>query len=307
MANLHHSAKLYIFEGCDGCGKTTAAKQFAADIDARYVHFPALPRVKRGLARMYVEAMLPALLGYQSVVFDRSWLSETPYGQVFREGLDRLTLADRRMLERLAMRCGGVVIHCRTTWKHVVENYRRRKGQEMLRNEAQLKDVYTLYNKLKTHLPLLSYDFQMDVLENVMTRAMDVQMTPHPLTLASAGNWEAPTILVGEAFAERKDQDAYYQWPFASFSGEGCSQWLTEELDPLISESELLWINSDQNLGEIFILNELKRRQVIALGSVASEELREAKIQHEAVDHPQYHKRFYANKPYELINLICPE
>lgn len=307
MANLHQSAKLYIFEGCDGCGKTTAAKAFAKDINARYAHFPALPRVKRGLARMYVEAMQPALLGYQSVVFDRSWLSETPYGQVFREGLDRLTLADRRMLERLAMRCGGVVIHCRTTWKHVVENYRRRKGQEMLRNEAQLRDVYNLYGKLKTHLPLVSYDFEMDVLENVMTNAMDLAMTPHPLGLASAGNWDAPTILVGEAFAERKDQDAYYQWPFASFSSEGCSQWLTEELDPLIHESDLLWLNSDQDLSIIHSLNEHKQRQVIALGSVAAATLREARIQMEEVPHPQYHKRFGQGKPYELINLLCPE
>lgn len=305
--NKHQSAKLYIFEGCDGCGKTTAAKAFAKEIGARYVHFPALPRVKKGLGRMYVEAMLPAILGYQSVVFDRSWLSETPYGQVFREGLDRLTLADRRMLERLAMRCGGVVIHCLTDWSQVVCNYRARKGQEMLRNEAQLRDVYNLYGKMKTHLPLVSYDFKQDVLEDIMTRAMDLQMTPHPLNLASAGNWDAGTILVGEAFAERKDQDAYYQWPFASFSGEGCSQWLTEELDPLIHESELLWINSDQDLSVIPALKEHRERQVIALGSVASGELREAKIQHETVDHPQYHKRFHQGKTYELINLLCPE
>lgn len=307
MESSQRSKHLFIFEGCDGCGKTTAAKEVAEQFGAHYVHFPALPRVKKGLARMYVEAMLPALLGYQDVVFDRSWLSETPYGQVFREGLDRLTLADRRMLERLAMRCGATVIHCLTDWSHVVGNYRKRKGQEMLRNEAQLRDVYNLYGKMRAHLPLVSYDFKQDSLEDAIGRATDMQMTPHPLNIASAGNWDAGIVLVGEGFAERKDQDAYYQWPFASFSGEGCSQWLTEELDPIISESELLWLNSDQDLSIIHTLNELKRRQVVALGTVAAEELREAQVAHETVSHPQHHKRFFAGKPYELINIICPE
>jgi polyphosphate kinase 2 (PPK2 family) len=110
------SKVLTIFEGPDGSGKTTAAREYAEQTGARYVHFPALPRVKHGLGRMYVEAMLPALLGYHDVVFDRCWLSETPYGEAFREGQDRLTQADRRMLERLALRCGAVVVKCLPEW-----------------------------------------------------------------------------------------------------------------------------------------------------------------------------------------------
>ena len=88
------SKKLTIFEGCDGSGKTTAAREFAEQTGAKYVHFHNLPRIKKGLGRMYVEAMLPALLGYQEVVFDRSWLSETPYGEAFREGRDAGTVGD---------------------------------------------------------------------------------------------------------------------------------------------------------------------------------------------------------------------
>jgi len=106
VTTLNTCKRLTIFEGCDGSGKSTAAAKFAEEHGAKLVHFPALPRVTNNLARMYVEAMLPALLGYQDVVFDRCWLSEEPYGTAFREGQDRLGVVSVRMLERLAFRCG---------------------------------------------------------------------------------------------------------------------------------------------------------------------------------------------------------
>lgn len=298
------SKTLTIFEGCDGTGKTTAAKKYAKEIGALYVHFPALPRVKKGLARMYVEAMLPALLGYQDVVFDRSWLSEIPYGQVFREGLDRLTDADRRMLERIALRCGGTLILCQTAWETVRTNYQKRKGQEMLRNETQLREVYDLYKLHRGHLPWLGYDFQHARLEDIFEASIQIRTPCHPLDVQSAGNWAADIILVGENFAERKDQDPWYQWPFASFSGEGCSQWLTNELEHVRQENELLWVNSDQDLS---FLDGSEDREIYALGSKAAAELSKLNIDAAVVPHPQHHKRFHSNQPYELIKLILPE
>src|SRR5882757_4772670 len=101
---------LTIFEGPDGSGKTTAAKAFAAEMGARYVHLPQFKRVTTGLPRMYLEAMLPALLGYQDVVMDRCWLSEVPYGRVFRDGADRVGEISRHMLERVALRAGALVV-----------------------------------------------------------------------------------------------------------------------------------------------------------------------------------------------------
>jgi thymidylate kinase len=299
------SKTLTIFEGCDGSGKTTAAKEFAAQTGARYVHFPALPRVKHRLARMYVEAMLPAVLGYQDVVFDRSWLSETPYGEAFREGRDRLTKADRRMLERLALRCGAVMVLCQPSWDTVRDNYRRRKGQEMLRNERQLREVYDLYKMHWTHLPWLPYDFENDSLECVWS-TVNLRRTPrHPTKFSSAGNWDARIVIVGESFDERKDHDSWYQWPFASFSGEGCSQWLTNQLEYVRREGELLWVNADQDL--TFLGNHQGLDfDIYALGTEAERELFNLKIHHTRVSHPQHHKRFHSNQIYELIKLITP-
>ncbi len=299
------SCRLTIFEGPDGGGKSTAAQAFAKATGARYVHFSALPRVGKSLGRVYVEAMLPALLGYQDVVFDRCWLSEMPYGAAFREGKDRLNNASRRMLERLAMRCGAVVVKCQPAWETVKANYLSRKHIEMLDNEHQLKTVYDLYAEQPTDLPELVYDYTKEdllTISKLMNDVESVRFPRHPLNLASAGNWDGEFVLVGRSFAERKDNDAFYQWPFASFSGEGCSQWLTDQLDSIeVGEDQILWLNADQDLSILYDLNATK---IVALGNEAYDQLYRLKIQAQVVPHPQSWKRFNAKQPYPLLRII---
>lgn len=297
------SNKLTIFEGPDGSGKTTAAKAFAKASGARYVHFPALPRVNKGLARMYVEAMIPALLGYQDVVFDRCWLSEGPYGAAFREGQDRLGDPIIRMLERLALRCGVVVVRCLPDFQITKQNYLSRKHLEMLDNERQLSDVYNAYGRTIPHVATVDYDYVRDPNYEALWDSIEEQRYPlHPLSLQSAGNWNGHIVLVGHNFAERKDQDSFYQWPFASFSGEGCSRWLAEQLDrENIVEDTLMWLNSDQNLE---VIHELKYDKVIALGDEAAEQLYRLKITAQVVPHPQAWKRFNSRRRYPLLDLL---
>lgn len=299
------SCRLTIFEGPDGGGKSTAAQAFAKATGARYVHFSALPRVGKSLGRIYVEAMLPALLGYQDVVFDRCWLSEMPYGVAFREGKDRLTEASRRMLERLAMRCGAVVVWCQPEWETVKANYLSRKHIEMLDNEHQLKTVYDLYAEQPTDLPELVYDYTKEdllTIPKLMNDVESVRFPRHPLNLASAGNWDGEFVLVGQSFAERKDNDAFYQWPFASFSGEGCSQWLTDQLDSIeVGEDQILWLNADQDLS---VLYDLTPERIIAMGTEAYQQLYKLKIKAASVQHPQTWKRFNFKQHYPLLDLI---
>jgi thymidylate kinase len=302
------SRQLTIFEGADGSGKSTLAKKYAEATGARYIHFPALPRVNKGLARMYVEAMLPALLGYQDVVFDRCWLSEIPYGTVFREGQDRLGNITIRMLERLAMRCDGRVVYCNPPLAVVKQNYRSRKQLEMLDNEDQLEAVYKIYDAMivsngtmlnwETH-DYTKYSDSELAIERLATNTISVVSAGHPLHVMSAGNLHAPVVLVGQDFAERKDQDSFYQWPFASFSRDGCSHWLTRLLDEdSISERDLLWVNVDQQVEDI-----IKPTQtVIALGNKASQRLHSLDIDHIELPHPQYVKRF--NESYRLVSII---
>lgn len=306
MTTPSTSRKLTIFEGPDGGGKSTAAEAYAKYVGAKYVHFGPLPNVKDGLARMYVEAMLPALLGYQDVVFDRCWLSEVPYGSAFRDGADRLGHSAVRMLERLALRCGGTVVYCLPEWTTVRNNYLSRKEIEYLQNEDQLQHVYEVYASQTTDLPSVFFDyttdrsdspFYIDLSDKVEAR----RQRRHPLSVATAGNWDADVVLVGESFAERKDQDPWYQWPFASFSNQGCSQWLTKQLNSIgISERDLLWVNADQDLSSVIGAE----KQVIALGTSASQSLLVSGIVHERIPHPQSWKRFNGKQRYPLLDLL---
>src|SRR4051812_18522188 len=110
MTNGTHSKRLVILEGPDGAGKTTLAEQLGRR-GWLVVHLGPFLQVDDDLARLYVEAMMPAILGHADVVLDRCWLSEIPYGLVMRDGDDRLGW-QRRLLERLALRCRATVIRC---------------------------------------------------------------------------------------------------------------------------------------------------------------------------------------------------
>lgn len=300
------SRALTIFEGPDGSGKSTAAGAYAKYTGAKYVHFGPLPRVKDGLARMYVEAMLPALLGYQDVVFDRCWLSEVPYGVAFRAGADRLGPDARCMLERLALRCGAVVVSCLPAWEVVRQNYLSRKELEYLESDDQLHQVYELYAAQDTELPALRFDytttqggrpFYLELADQIAA----ARLSQHPLAAATAGNWDAGIVLVGETFAERKNQDPWYQWPFASFSGEGCSSWLTTQLRLAgIREKELLWVNADQDLGTVIHAG----CRPIALGTSAKAALEARGLEHDVIPHPQAWKRFHSGQRYPLLDLL---
>lgn len=146
---------LTIFEGPDGTGKTTAAKIMAERTKSAYVHFGA-----ETTAVDYLKAMAPVLRRVQNAVFDRSWLSERPYGKAFH-GRDRLGDDARYALEQLAMRCKAVVVKSTLPWQVVRTNWESRGAKvEMLRETEQLYHVYELYEAEPTDLPTVGYDYR---------------------------------------------------------------------------------------------------------------------------------------------------
>lgn len=299
-----HSRRLIIFEGPDGAGKTTAARALAHEIGAHYVHCGPFRGVRGGLPRMYVDAMLPAVLGYQDVVMDRSWISEPIYGEVFRKGDIRMPNATIRMLERLALRCQTLVAFANTTWDIVLANFLKRPQEEMLDKADQLKEVFDAYGKAWMHTSLPTVRFDYALREFDLNDFVSVMSVPHPLDVHSAGSKQGIICLVGDSFAAHKDEDHLYQWPFASFSGQGCSRWLTDHLNEAdLGEELIFWINADQpHLGR-----ELAGRgsRTIALGAEAMKKLSSAGVNYlGAVEHPQAWKRFKAGQEYPLARMI---
>jgi hypothetical protein len=146
-------------EGPDGAGKTTEARLLAGIVGGRYVHCtPFLHHKERGsIGRLYIEAMLPALLGYQTVVMDRCWLSEPIYATVVRKKEPRLDPIDIRMIERVALRCAPQVVVVRPPFE-VTRN--GTVGREEYANSVQdLKAIWGMYGRpLGTCLPTTIYD-----------------------------------------------------------------------------------------------------------------------------------------------------
>lgn len=281
--------RLIIVEGPDGAGKTTVARKIAKFVGAEYVHFPALPKVGPTLARAYIEGMLPALLGFRPVVFDRSWLSEEPYGIAFRNGYQRIDTFDKRILERLAMRCGAMVIKCFPPTEVVLQNYRRRRNVEMLENETQLERVYKLYRSQITHLDEIEYDYtleQDDVLLHHLFETSAYETGRHLLNVKSSGNWDADNVMVGSFNDEPGDTDSLHQWPAVGFELDSVQKWLTKVLSASgVPENKVLWLDSDQDLSVVAHL--FSGRNIIASDVGTYKILYQEKIQARGIPSPK--------------------
>jgi len=301
-----------IFEGPDGSGKTTAAAYYADVIGARYVHLGPFTGVNRCLARLYIEAMLPALYGYQDVVLDRSWLSEGIYGAVYRDGADRIRAWRRRMLERVAMKCEAQVVLCLPGINRCVSNFnaRRNLGGEYLDTEDHLRAVYLGYEEahesgeftdLQTHL----YDYE----TNSETDLKELRGThpTHPVRDVTGGNLDAPFVIVGDSVEATREHDSLFKAPFVSFGGKCSAAWITSRLQAAkIKEHELLWISTENNCLEHVeeLLDTAPREHVFALGRDAALLLADTEYPFMMVNHPQHARKFGMNKGYKLIKAI---
>jgi len=318
-----YSKSVIILEGPDGAGKTTLAHQLADRLSARYVHLGPMTNVK-DIGRIYVEAMLPAIMGYQTVVMDRAWFSEEPYGTVFREGKLRNDNVIDAMLERIVLACTGLVVYCDVDQRLLVESFAARKGKEYLDRADQVLAVARAYRErmARTNLPVFQYDYTKDVLfgasglfNDIRHQLKDKGPRPHMPSWQSAGSLDGAVLLVGEGFTGHQNTDTLLQRPFVSFARNGSSYWLTRQLQVAeIPENELCWVNQDQGpetIGDI--INAMPHLKAVAcLGAEASKTVDQGNIQILRADgvpvynlpHPQHHRRFKHHEPYPLIDII---
>src|ERR1019366_6058590 len=98
-----------IFEGADGAGKTTLIEKIRCEnkwVDFKIFHHGPCSG-ENSIARHYLASLEAAR--HLPTFMDRSWMSEPIYGSAFREGQDRIGVAFRRMLDRVALSLGGIV------------------------------------------------------------------------------------------------------------------------------------------------------------------------------------------------------
>jgi thymidylate kinase len=202
--------QLTIFEGCDGAGKSTAAKELAQATDAMYVHMGPMPYASgASIFRATLDAMMPALLGHRNVVLDRAWPSEFIYGDVYRNGKHRLSEDDQRALDRIAMRCSAVVVRCDPGLRAVQQSFESGR-EEMLDNVEQLNRVYWRYRQLTdyTDLPIVDFDYTKQDVTSLSFRMSIYDkrncVPLHELEAPTTGNLAATHLVV-------VDDEAYKQ------------------------------------------------------------------------------------------------
>ena len=309
------AARLWILEGPDGSGKSMLADALVGAggvlAGAHRVHCGPFPQVGRGLARLYVEAMLPALLGHRDVVMDRSWLSEPIYAQARRHAPSRLDAVDLRTLERVAARCQTVVVRCLPALDRCLAAYRERRPTEYLKSEAELRAVWDLYAAgLRTTLPTVDYDYADGPPPG--DRAQTAATLPHPLAAASSGHVKAEALLVGDRLDEIREHDPLLRLPFVGLSGSGAARWLTAQLERAgIPESKLLWAcaNEGDGLRPLLAAPGVRPRIVVALGDAASRAVDHdvgliPGVEVVCADDPRRARQQSASRPYELIKRL---
>ena len=213
----------------------------------------------------------------------------------------------------MSTRNGTRLVYCLPGLEVCLETFRSRRGEEMLDREEQLEAVYRRYDVqvdyVSSHLPSVVFDRTKHTVSRDLLSVggllipgrehWPIPTVAHDTRLATVGNRLAPVCIVGEAFTERKDNDAWQQYPFVSFNRQGCSAWLADYLESLnVREDELCWANADFDL-ELLDAS-ISAQSYVALGATAAKALDDAGLNYTLVSHPQHQKRFNSHDEYPL-------
>jgi hypothetical protein len=296
---------IIILEGPDGAGKSVLATTLQHRLSAQgqkvtLRHHGPYPTVKDpsinylgGLKRFGHSDN-----ARQALVIDRCWLSEPIYGAALRKGVDRVGVASRRMLERVALKIGTIVVRCRPPFEVCQRNWAARKGIELIQDNEVLQQVHALYGAMHehTHLPVIDYDYTgaRDALDPLW-QMIDALRHYRPPSVG-IGAWSSKSmLLVGERVSRYGISD---DLPFMSFHRGGCSQWLALQLEAWgVREDRLYWVNA-ATASPDFLGRVDAPPRAIALGQAAARWCRHAGLNYVTVPHPQHQKRFHHNEPY---------
>ena len=252
-----------IFEGPDGSGKTTLAKQYASNTGALYIHFDALYGVQN-IHKYFMEAMMPALLGYQSVVLDRCWHSGPIYDLVFRnmepeEGRQNTEIC--ALLDRAASFCNAVYVKCLPPEDTCINNWKSRLDSELVKSEGKMRAIHKLYRlqDKSVCLPLVVSNYTVpperpyathlaELSEFIAKRREEVYMTNQPrvhiMVSSSVEKTDADTMIDVPGVRFHPDSNEYkLAFDFShlcSLDGEPTAEELVNYIPAGISNAELV-------------------------------------------------------------------
>jgi len=302
---------ILILEGPDGAGKTTLAET----LRQRFQNNGMVHIVKHGpytgvepehLCRIYFRAMSPALTFNDTVIMDRSWISEPIYGEVYRNGANRIDVPRKRMLERVALSRGAVVIHCQPDFEVCAETFEKRTEEEYLDDISQLEQVYDEYEALPliTNLPTVHYDYTRDTVDELLDKVAKVSIKNE----ASGGGCfkQGNILMLCDKGPRTNVRASAVVIPFINFlDNDGPSRMLADALEyEGVTEKELYWINTQTYQGtptEPDFIEKLKPSKIFALGNNAYTWALNNNVKAIKLPPPLHHMQHYPNQPYLIM------
>lgn len=282
-----------IVEGPDGAGKSTLIRGLKL---TPVVHNGVL---EDPFGTYLSEIRCDALKG-----IDRFYPSEQVYGPVMRN--QNMVGSKHRMLDRVLLSQKTVLVLCLPPKEVARDNWRLRlsSDDEYVTKLSMWEDIYDRYSDpsvVKTHLPVVMFNFMKDSFDDCRDKIMEALP---PLNHGPGIGWheEGVTLLIGE----RPTEEAGHDYPFVHATG--CSPWLAEQLDQAgVSERSLYWVNARDSRGRELdpgFLDVLKPGKIITLGEEAHRWAGNHNISGAVVSHPQWHKRFRNKEPYPLMTFL---
>ncbi len=297
---------LTIVEGPDGAGKTSLIDTLWARRAQVMHHGPY--NGHRDTYSRYLKPMIMRRLGAH-LVYDRSWISEPIYGEVYRNGVSRIDGAHRRFLERLALSHRAVLVLALPPLARCIAAWSERLEDEYLKSSEALSRVYELYATATYTLPLVRYDYTAE-LPPAMISQMIESIRPQPNIGPGVGHWDPERVTLLVADRHNSDQTDLVRktnavlMPFAQ-TRNGCGAWFAERLEALgVREHDLYWVNAydaHERYTPAGFIDELRPQRVIALGNEAETWCQSNRVTCTAIHHPQYWKRFHANEPWAAL------
>lgn len=305
--------KLIILEGPDGAGKSTLAEQLyqwsKSQVRTELKHHGSYKNIDN-IASIYFGDIAQALETDKTIIMDRSWISEPIYGEVYRDGLDRIGRAYAGMLNRAALAAGAVLIMCLPRKQFCLKAFNERREQEMLPNEAALSRVYDLYASTPLPLPGFLWDWttkpELDV-----ARMIEAHHKPNPGP--GAGLWDPgrSVLIVTERPVTARAGMLKHRLPFVNFFSASVSAWLSDKIGATgVREHDLYWVNAFDSVGIATardFYEELKPRTTFALGKGAAEWCHAMSVDHQQFEAPAAWQANHIEVEYPFIKALKKE
>lgn len=294
---------LIIVEGADKTGKTTLCKVIAKRFGYRYHHFG--PPKKRP-ADEYIDFLLSLK---QPTVCDRFHLGELVYGPMLR-GKVGITPLELLTIERMLRLKRAILIHAATDMDVANERLAVSKQRELVDwtmniNASRLFEKVIAQTNVSTVFRYngIAHE-QLDLMLNVIERWLRLSDKPRGTKYTGIGTTGGrKLVFVGEQVNKN------ITWRHLPFDKGLSSEFLAEAFEAAgILERFVYICNADKLTEAEAAALAGPTTRFISLGKKADKKLNEFGVQHAALPHPQWVKRFhYADKRFyaEDIRQAC--